>query len=110
MNKLAFSNLQKLEHNSRRAYKKLLKEQDDIIMSYLIAYESDANLQIANPEDVLSNYLQIRSYLNTYGTKLSPEFFLSYVAHQTVADERITPYRAEFLRDGLREVLTNAKK
>jgi hypothetical protein len=109
MNKLAFSNLQKLEHNSRRAYKKLLKEQDDIIMSYLIAYESDANLQIANPEDVLSNYLQIRSYLNTYGTKLSPEFFLSYVAHQTVADERITPYRAEFLRDGLREVLTNAK-
>ncbi|HQP83987.1 MAG TPA: transglutaminase domain-containing protein [Candidatus Syntrophosphaera thermopropionivorans] len=109
MNKLAYSNLKKLDHYHQQAYKKLLKEQDDILMSYLIAYESDAILQIANPEDVLSNYLQIRSYLNTYGTDLSPEFFLSYVAHQTVADERITPYRAEFLRDGLREVLQNSK-
>ncbi len=109
MNKLAYSNLKKLDHYHQQAYKKLLKEQDDILMSYLIAYESDAILQIANPKDVLSNYLQIRSYLNTYGTDLSPEFFLSYVAHQTVADERITPYRAEFLRDGLREVLQNSK-
>lgn len=109
LHKLAHSNLHKLDYTHRQAYKKLLKEQDDVLMSYLIAYESDANLQIANPDDILSNYLQIRSYLNTYGTDLSPEFFLSYVAHQTVADERITPYRAELLRDGLLEVLQNSK-
>jgi hypothetical protein len=54
MNKLAYSNLKKLDHYHQQAYKKLLKEQDDILMSYLIAYESDAILQIANPEDVLA--------------------------------------------------------
>ncbi len=105
---LATENLRKLEGSQKRAYQKLLKEQDDILMAYLLAYESDASLCIADPKDVLSNYLAVRTLLNTRGTTHDPEFFLSYVADQTVADERIQAYREVFLRDGLREIMETA--
>ena len=102
---LAKENLKKLDSSHKKAYKKMLREQDDILMAYLLAYESDGNLQQAEPQDVLSNYLQIRSLLNTRGTTHEPEFFLAYVADQTVSDERIEAYREALLRDGLRDIM-----
>ncbi len=101
----ALDNLTKLDRSHTREYRRLLEEQDDVLMAYLLAYESDANLQIARPADVLSNYLHIRSLLNNRGTTLDPEFYLSYVAKQTVSDERIEAYREALLKDGLREIL-----
>ena len=104
----ALGNLAKLDRHQRKEYRRLLKEQDDVLMAYLLAYESDANLQIARPADVLSNYLHVRALLNTHGTSLDPEFYLSYVAKQTVSDERIEAYREGLLRDGLREIMESS--
>jgi len=105
---IALGNLAKLDRHQRKEYRRLLKEQDDVLMAYLLAYESDANLQIARPADVLSNYLHVRALLNTHGTSLDPEFYLSYVAKQTVSDERIEAYREGLLRDGLREIMESS--
>ncbi len=104
----AKQNLKNLDATSRKAYKKLLKNNDDILMHYLIAYEIDGILQIADPHDVYSNYMQISQLLNTREFELEPEFFLSYVAKQTVADERIQAYRKAFMDDGLAEILDSA--
>lgn len=101
----AMDNLRRLDQPEKGEYRRLLREQDDALMAYLIAYESDAKLQAADPADVLDNYLQIRAYLNRYGTPHDPEFFLAYVADQTVSDERIQAYRSALLKDGLREIL-----
>ena len=104
----AKQNLKNLDSTARKAYRKLLKKHDDILMHYLIAYEIDGILQIADPHDVHSNYLQISELLNTREFELEPEFFLSYVAKQTVADERIQAYRKAFLEDGLAAILESA--
>ncbi|MFO8144639.1 MAG: transglutaminase domain-containing protein, partial [Candidatus Syntrophosphaera sp.] len=101
----AKDNLKKLDKPQKKGYRKLLRDQDDVLMAYLIAYESDANLCQADPADILSNYRQISLYLETYGTGHTAEFFLSYVADQTVSDERVEAYRAALLDDGLREIL-----
>ncbi|MGC9362635.1 MAG: transglutaminase-like domain-containing protein, partial [Candidatus Syntrophosphaera sp.] len=101
----AKDNLKKLDGPRKKEYRRMLREQDDILMAYLLAYESDAGLCQAEPRDILSNYRQIRLYLETYGTSHPAEFFLSYVADQTVSDERIEAYREALLDDGLREIL-----
>jgi len=105
----ALNNLTKLESSQRKAYKSLLQNQDDVLMAYLLAYESDGTLAQASPADVFSNYRQIRFLLETRGTTLDPEFFLSYVADQTVSDERLEAYRAALLDDGLREIMDQAE-
>ncbi|HNT52904.1 MAG TPA: transglutaminase-like domain-containing protein, partial [Candidatus Syntrophosphaera sp.] len=108
LHKLAEQNLRRLDSQQRKAYRRLLREQDDILMSYLLAYESDANLAQAEPQAILSNYREIVDYLARYGTSQATEFFLSYVADQTVSDERIEAYRAALLDDGLREILEHS--
>lgn len=105
----AKANLKTLPASQSKAYGKLLKRYDDILMAYLIAYESNANLAQAEPEDLFSNYQELRTLLNREGLHYTSEFFLSYVAKQTVSDERISPYRKAMLDDGLRQVwLDNA--
>jgi transglutaminase-like putative cysteine protease len=105
----AETNLEKLSKPRKKAYQKLLKKQNDILMSYLIAYESDGTLECARPEDVLSNYREVALLLETRGTTHDPEFFLSYVADQTVSDERIEAYRAALLEDGLRDIMDSSE-
>ncbi len=105
LSRQAKANLQNLDRVQKRSYQALLRSQPDVLMAYLLAYESDATLRQADPQAVLSNYAQIRAYLETYGTQHAPEFFLSYVADQTVSDERIEAYRTALLDDGLRELL-----
>ena len=101
----AKANIHVLPSAQGRAYNKLLKQHDDILMAYLIAYESNANLAQAEPDDLLSNYIELQKLLDKEGLRYDPEFFLSYVAKQTVSDERISAYRKAMLDDGLREVL-----
>lgn len=101
----AFDNLKLLNSDASKAYKRVLKNYDDVLMSFLIAYETDANLQLARPQDIVSNYTQVKALLEQKGCTYSPEFFLSYIAKQTVSDERIEAYRAAFLEDGLRDIM-----
>jgi len=105
----AQQNLRNLPKSLQKQYRDLLRRNPDILMAYLIAYESDANLACADPADVDSNYRQILILLNRFGTDHSPEFFLSYVAKQTVSDERIEAYRLPLLNDGLRKVMESSK-
>ncbi|MDP2172407.1 MAG: transglutaminase domain-containing protein [Candidatus Cloacimonadaceae bacterium] len=100
-------NLQKLEKSRRRQYQSLLKYRADVVMPYLIAYESDVNLILTNPAAIKSNYDEIVKLLE-HGTKFEPEFYLSYIARQTVSDERIEAYRKAFLDDGLREIMQSS--
>lgn len=102
---MARQNLTLLDKPARTAYQDLLRQYDDVLMNYLIAYEADAVLQMARPADVESNYLQIRELMDSKRFDLSPEFFLSYVARQTVSDERVQAYRKAFLDDGLRDLM-----
>lgn len=104
--KLAQENLQNLPKAQRRNYRKVLKEHNDIIMAFLIAYEEDAKLAATDPETIISNYTQILKLLQKEGLSYSPEFFLSYVARQSVSDERITAYRQAMLDDGLSHALS----
>ncbi|NLO12406.1 MAG: transglutaminase domain-containing protein [Candidatus Cloacimonetes bacterium] len=101
----AEKNIDLLDKSTRKEYNKLLRAHDDILMSYLIAYEEDAILQISQPTDVLSNYQQIRELLENREFVYSPEFFLSYIAQQTVTDERIQAYRKAMLADGLGDIM-----
>lgn len=105
----ATNNILKLESKTRQGYQHLLKRYDDVLMSYLVAYEPDSNLQLALPEWVESNYLQIKKLLQDDNPAYDPEFFLSYVACQSVADERIQPYRKALLEDGLAELKKSSK-
>ncbi len=109
LHSLALNNLKKLDRSHQSQYRRMLKNNNDVLMAYLLAYESDGALQVANPDDVMSNYLQVRTLLNTHGTSLEPEFYLSYVAHQTVTEERIEPYRDALLKDGLQEILDGSE-
>ena len=108
LGKLAQDNLAKLDPKLRKDFRGLLQRHDDVLMAYLLAYESDANLAVASPTDVEGNYRQIAELLANKGTTHDPEFFLSYVADQTVSDERIQAYREALLEDGLREILNSA--
>jgi len=101
----AKANLKKLPTTHKEAYAKLLRQHKDVLMAYLLAWESDANLAYANPEDVLSNYNAIADLLAKEGLRYEPEFFLSYIARQSVSDEAITAYRKALLEDGLQEVI-----
>jgi len=101
----AETNLKLLPNDIKQQYQALLQEHPDAVMAYLLAYESDSNLAAAKPEYVHNNYLQIVNLLDSRKPKLSPEFFLSYVAKQTVSDEAITPYRKALLDDGLQDIL-----
>lgn len=103
----ATQNIQRLPLSSRRDYSRLLSANPNVLMAFLIAYESDANLAFARPADLLSNYQEIVALLEKEGLQYSPEFFLSYIAKQTVSDEAITPYREALLEDGLLEILDN---
>jgi transglutaminase-like putative cysteine protease len=98
-------NLQKLPKPARKGYADLLDRYDDILMSYLIAYEQDAKLAEAVPEYIEQNYLEIVRLIEQEGMGYSAEFFLSYIARQSVSDERLEPYRKAMLKDGLQEVL-----
>jgi len=102
---LARQNLKLLDNARQRSYRDLLREYDDILMNYLIAYETDSNLQMADPAAVESNYHEIAQLLSSHDYSFSPEFFLSYVARQTVSDERVQAYRKAFLDDGLRDIM-----
>jgi len=106
INTLARENLENLPRYQQREYGKLLSSQDDILMSFLIAYEEDAKLAEADPATILSNYSEILALLEIQPLQYSPEFFLSYIAKQSVSDERITPYRREMLDAGLADVIT----
>jgi transglutaminase-like putative cysteine protease len=105
IHKLAESNLQNLPQAQRRNYAKVLKEHKDLIMAFLIAYEEDAKLAATTPATIISNYTEILQLLESEGLAYSPEFFLSYVAKQSVSDERITAYRKAMLEDGLSQAL-----
>ena len=109
MSSLASQNLKNLDAPARKAYKKLLKQYDDILMHYLIAYEIDGILQITDPQAVYSNYIQISQLLDSKKFDLEPEFILSYIAKQSVSDERIQAYRKAFMDDGLRGILSSSK-
>lgn len=108
MRKKAAANLSRLDKPIRKQYRKMLDKHGDLVMSFLLAHESDANLMLAKPADVLSNYTEICDLLTKRGTTHSPEFFLSYVARQTVSDERIEAYRRALLDDGLRRIMETA--
>jgi hypothetical protein len=101
----AKTNLKSLPAPARMEYSKLIKANPDILMAYLLGYESNANLCITSPAIVASNYRSIVSLLDKEGLRYAPEFFLSYVAKQSVSDEAITPYREAMLKDGLAKVL-----
>jgi hypothetical protein len=103
----AKANIKQVPASHRKEYKKLLKQYDDILMAYLIAYESNATLSSADPDDIFSNYRELRLYLDKEGLHYLPEIFLSYVAKQSVSDEPLTAYRKAMLDDGLRDVLDN---
>jgi hypothetical protein len=105
LDKAAITNINSLPKDSKRAYKLLFDSHRDVLMAYLLAYESNANLCVATPESVLANYTAICNLLDAEGLRYSPEFFLSYVAKQTVSDEPITPYRQVMLDDGLQKVI-----
>jgi hypothetical protein len=105
---LAHQNLSLLDKPAQQAYTDLLRRHDDILMNYLIAFETDTNLAMADPASLESNYAHILPLLTQSKHSFSPEFFLSYVARQTVSDERIQAYRKAFLDDGLRELMTRS--
>ncbi|MDD2596199.1 MAG: transglutaminase domain-containing protein, partial [Candidatus Cloacimonetes bacterium] len=81
----AKANIKQVPASHRKEYKKLLKQYDDILMAYLIAYESNATLSSADPDDIFSNYRELRLYLDKEGLHYLPEIFLSYVAKQSVS-------------------------
>ncbi len=101
----AKNNLKHLTLEQKQQYKDLLKQYPDILMNYLLAYESDSNLAEANPEDIKSNYETICALLNKKGLNYPVDFFLSYVAKQTVSDEPLTAYRNILLKDGLQNII-----
>lgn len=103
----ADKNIKTLPSEARHSYQKLFKEHQDILMAYLLAYESNVNLAAAAPETVASNYQAVAQLLDKEKFSYSPEFFLSYIARQSVSDEAIVPYRQALLEDGLQEVWDN---
>jgi len=105
----AQDNIAALPAPLRRQYRKLLRNHPDILMNFLIAYESSGKLAQANPVDILDNYRSIVDLIQVRGFDYSLRFFLSYIAKQTVTDERITAYRRAMLKDGLQEVLDTAE-
>lgn len=105
LKKLATENIRNLPKTQKKAYKKLLKEENNSLMAYLVAYELNSKLAEADVEAVRSNYLETVNLLEKEGLRYPAEFFLSYIAKQSVSDERIEAYRAAMLADGLDKAL-----
>jgi len=105
LSRKAKKNLELLPAEQKQQYKELLKQYPDILMNYLLAYESNSNLAAGNPEAVKSNYLAICALLNKKGLRYPVDFFLSYIAKQTVSDEPLTAYREQLLKDGLQNII-----
>lgn len=104
LHRKALDHLENLPQAQSRAFRKILNAQDDILMAFLIAYEADAKLAESEPQVVLSNYQEIVKLLMREGLRYPPEFFLSYIAKQSVSDERLSPYRKAMLDAGLADV------
>jgi hypothetical protein len=100
-------NIAVLPDDLRNQYLSYINEYPDGLMAYLISAEKSGILWDANPDDVLSNYLQIRNLCSVENFQQSSEFFLSYIAKITVSHERITAYREEMLRKGLDTIREN---
>ena len=109
LNSLAKVNVKSLPPNAKKEYNKLLKSKPDILMAYLLAYETGGSLCSTSSASVKSNYEAIVNLLSKEGLHYSPEFFLSYIAKQSVSDEPITPYRKAMLEDGLAQVINETK-
>ncbi len=105
INTKAKANLVNMPASLSKPYKAMLRKHPDVLMAFLIAYESNAVLAEANPKDVQSNYDQTVKLLQIDGLNYSPELFLSYIAKQTVSDERITAYRELLFSDGLEQIM-----
>ncbi len=98
-------NLAYLPKHTQNGYSRLLKENPDVLMAFLIAYEYDAVLAESDPMALYDNYLMLREHLRTYEMPYNVEMFLSYIAKQTVTDERLEAYRRVFLDSGLRDIM-----
>ena len=107
--KQAKANIKNMPTTSNYAYSSMLKAHPDAVMAYLLAYESNASLCATEPEVVESNYKEIIKLLDKDGLRYTPEFFLSYVAKQSVSDEPITAYREAFLKDDMQGILDGSK-
>ncbi len=103
------ANIQFLPPVLRKQYRKLLKNHPDLLMNFLIAYEPSGKLAQAEPSDILANYHEIILLTRQRPMDYTLKFFLSYIAKQTITDERINPYRKIFLDDGLRELMAEAE-
>ena len=103
----AYKNIEPLPDDVQGIYKSYIEKYPDGIMAYLISSEGSSILWDANPEDVLSNYIELKKLLEMEDYDYSPEFFLSYIAKITASHERITPYRKVFTEAGLLSYVTN---
>lgn len=102
----ALKNIEPLPENIQNIYKFYIEKYPDGIMAYLISAEGSSILWDANPEDVLSNYIELKKLLEMEDYNYSPEFFLSYIAKITASHEQITPYRKVFTDAGLLSYVT----
>ncbi len=102
----AYKNIEPLPEDVQQIYEFYIEKYPDGIMAYLISAEGSSILWDANPEDVLSNYIELKKLLEMEDYNYSPEFFLSYIAKITASHEQITPYRKVFLDAGLISYIT----
>ena len=97
----ALKNIEPLPEDVQNIYKSYISKYPDGIIAYLISAEGSSILWDANPEDVLSNYIELKKLLEMENYDYSPEFFLSYIAKITASHEQISPYRKVFTEAGL---------
>ncbi|MCK4653722.1 MAG: transglutaminase domain-containing protein [Candidatus Cloacimonetes bacterium] len=102
----ALKNIEPLPKDVQNIYQSYISKYSDGIMAYLISAEGSSILWDANPEDVLSNYIELKKLLEMENYDYSPEFFLSYIAKITASHEQITPYRKVFTEAGLLSYVT----
>lgn len=104
LNEQALKNIELLPKKQQKHYRNLLKHNPDLLMNFLLAYEYSAALAEADSRDVKKNYDSIKDLVTREGIKYPLEFFFSYIAKQTVSDERITAYRKILWDDGLGKI------
>lgn len=97
----ALTNIEPIPDDVQNIYQSYISKYPDGIMAYLISAENSSILWDADPEDVLSNYIELKKLLEMENYNYSPEFFLSYIAKITASHEQITPYRKVFTEAGL---------
>ncbi|MBC8415976.1 MAG: transglutaminase domain-containing protein, partial [Candidatus Cloacimonetes bacterium] len=103
----ALKNIEPLPEDVQNIYKSYVEKYPDGIMAYLISAEDSSILWDANPEDILSNYIELKKLLEMEDHDYSPEFFLSYIAKITASHEQITPYQKVFAETGLLSFVTD---